>query len=161
MLPRATGIWSVSVLILALVMLPSCREQLEVCQICGVAIPAHTRAVVRTTDGDELTVCDPRCPLTHQEQTGETLSLIHVTDFDSGLPLEPSRAVYLTGSDEAPDAHPEMMRVTAHDVAERHWHRCLPSVLSFATREAAYRFRARHGGELATLEVLGFTEIGR
>ena len=33
---------------------------------------------------------------------------------------------------------------------ERTWDRCLPSVIAFASRDAAVRFRAEHGGELRT-----------
>ena len=67
----------------------------------------------------------------------------------------------MTGSDVAPDAHQETLRSTPQDVAERHWHRCLPSVLSFATHDAADRFRTRNGGEGMTLAALGFAEAGR
>ncbi len=158
---RVTGWWLAGVVILVVAVVPGCVERQEVCDICGVPIPEHTHAVVRTTDGDVLSVCDPRCSLTYQEQTGEALVLTRVTDFETGAPLEPSGAVYLTGSDVAPDAHQETLRAKPNDVAERHWHRCLPSVLAFATRDAADRFRTRNGGEVITLAALGFAEAGR
>ena len=158
---RATG-WSLAgVVILMVAVVPGCVERQELCDICGVPIPEPTHAVVRTTAGDELSVCDPRCALTHQEQTGEALVLTGVTDFETGASLVPSEAVYVTGSDVAPDAHQETLRSTQQDVAERHWHRCLPSVLSFAMRDAADRFRTRNGGEVTTLEALEFAEAGR
>ncbi len=156
MFRRTTAFAVASVVILAMATLSSCVDRSDLCAICHVPIPERTHTVVETADGDQLSVCDPRCALTHQEQTGATLALTHVTDFETGAPLEPSGAFYVTGSDVTPDAHDETLRTTPQDVAERHWHRCLPSVLSFGTRNAATRFQRRHGGEIVTLDALGF-----
>jgi len=116
-------------------------------------IPATT-ATTAVVEGREAMVCDPRCALTHQQQTGEPTRLGTVTDFESGATLDPTRAFYLTGSDTAPDVVEARMS-TPMEPIHREWHRCLPSVLAFSSRAAAGRYAARHGGTLQTLAGLG------
>jgi len=116
-------------------------------------IPAETAATV-VVDGRDVRVCDPRCALTHQQQTGAPAVLDSVTDFESGSALDPARAFYLTGSDTAPDVG--QVRVSKPmEPIYREWHRCLPSVLAFGSRAAALRYEERHGGTVQTLSDLG------
>jgi len=132
----------------------ACRQP-PTCDICRMRIPADTGAIV--LDGTRrLRVCDPRCALTHQEQTGKRVVLSVVTEFDTGLRLDPRNAVFVTGSDLAPDAHTAAVRTSASDEAHLHWHRCLPSVLAFRSLDAANRFQQRHGGTVVRFEQLGF-----
>ncbi len=121
-----------------------------------MTIPDDTRALVEVQSGDALRVCDPRCALTHQEQTGEAVSLRQVTDFSTGEPLAPDQAFYVSGSDFSSHPHDETIRTTPADVAERHWHRCLPSVIAFASRDSAIRFQREHSGVVMALDELGF-----
>ena len=131
----------------------ACRRAQPLCEFCRMPIPAATAATV-VVDGREHQVCDPRCALTHQEQTGEPTALGTVTDFESEAALDPARAFYLTGSDTAPDVG--QARVSKPmDPIYREWHRCLPSVLAFSSRGAAVRFEERHGGRVQTLAELG------
>jgi len=131
----------------------ACRRAQPLCAFCRMPIPEATAATV-VVEGRDVRVCDPRCALTHQEQTGEPTALGTVTDFESGTPLDPARAFYLTGSDTAPDVG--QARVSKPmDPIYREWHRCLPSVLAFGSRAAAVRFEERHGGLVQTLAELG------
>jgi hypothetical protein len=141
---------------LVMVAVSSCQREPTRCAICYMPIPAETRAVVRIEGDSAKVVCDARCPLTFQEETGKRVALLRVTDYESGEPLEASQAFYVTGSDVAPDAHTEALRTTPADTAFLHWHRCLPSVLAFRTRAAALRFQDAHGGTVMTLADLGF-----
>lgn len=150
---RFTGIVAGAIL---LVVATACGDRPDRCDICDVVIPESTRAVVRLEDGSARHVCDPRCALTYQTQTGEAVAPTLVTDYHTGERLDPARAVFVTGSDVAPDAHVEMLRPTPGDVAERHWHRCVPSVLAFSSRDAAERFQRDHGGSVMALADLGF-----
>jgi len=157
MTPRGTRAF-VSALALALAVCglagaAACRRAQPLCEFCRMPIPEATAATA-VVEGREVRVCDPRCALTHQEQTGEPTALGTVTDFDSGAALDPARAFYLTGSDTAPDVR--QARVSRPmDPIYREWHRCLPSVLAFGSREAAVRFEERHGGLVQTLAELG------
>ena len=134
----------------------SCRRAQPICEFCRMPIPAETAARVEV-DGHVHQVCDPRCALTHQQQTGEASRLVRVTDFESGQPLDPARAYYLSGSDTAPDVHQETLRQPM-DQVYREWHRCLPSVLAFASRDAAVRYQRLHGGRIETLGELGYRQ---
>ncbi len=139
----------------ALVM-SGCRRAQPLCAFCHMPIPAQTAARVEV-DGRVHQVCDPRCALTHQQQTGEISRLLRVTDFESGRPLDPERAYYLSGSDTAPDVGQETLRPPM-DPVYREWHRCLPSVLAFADRETAVRYQRLHGGRIETLGELGYRQ---
>ena len=131
-----------------------CRRAPHVCAFCRMTIPAGTAATV-VVDGEARQVCDPRCALTHQRQTGTPTALVTATDFETGEPLAPERAFFLTGSDTAPDAGREALPRRMEPVY-REWHRCLPSVLAFASHAAATQYRERHGGVVQTLSELGY-----
>jgi hypothetical protein len=129
--------------------LAACR-QAPVCHFCQMLVPEETRTVVEV-DGARRLACDPRCVLTHERQTGRQVRFVESTDFDTRRPLDPAHAWYVSGSDIAPDASAMRMRPSPETTADLHWHRCLPSVLAFATREAAERFQRAHGGRVETL----------
>lgn len=120
------------------------------CHFCQMLVPEETRTVVEV-DGARRLACDPRCVLTHERQTGRQVRFVESTDFDTRRPLDPAHAWYVSGSDIAPDASAMRMRPSPETTADLHWHRCLPSVLAFATREAAERFQRAHGGRVETL----------
>lgn len=148
--------WIGSLILVGLVGIGACAQRPTTCQICSVPIPDATRTVVRLAGQGDVQVCDPRCALTHQDQTGAAVALVTVTDFDTGRPLDPAAAFYVTGSHVAPDAHAEMIRGMAGEVAELHWHRCVPSVLAFGSEEAALQFQRQQGGSMMRISELGF-----
>ena len=135
---------------------PGCQKETARCAICYMPIPAKTRVVIRVNGGTPMVVCDARCPLTYQHESGKKVELIQVTDYETSERLDPHDAVYVTGSDVAPDVHAEALRATPADTAYLHWHRCLPSVLAFRKRENALRFQRAHGGTVMALADLGF-----
>jgi hypothetical protein len=153
-------VFHVSVLMIAVAMAfiagSGCQKEEARCSICYMPIPPETRVVISVNGGSPKAACDARCPLTYQHETGQKVKLIQVTDYETGKRLDPKDAVYVTGSDVAPDAHTEALRVTPADTAYLHWHRCLPSVLAFRKREDALRFQQAHGGTIMTLADLGF-----
>ena len=153
---RAARAFCLTAVALVLLALAGCRREEARCAICYMPIPKETRALVRVEGGPDRHVCDPRCPLTFQEETGKPVTLVQVTDYPTGEGLDAKDAFYVVASDVAPDAHTEALRATQAQTAYLHWHRCLPSVVAFGDREAAERFREEHGGKLAGLEDLGF-----
>ena len=132
----------------------ACRAELR-CAYCGMELSAATRTVV-VDNGQRKVVCDPRCALTERRQSGRRIGLAQVTDFETGRAITPAAAHYVTGSDVAPDVMDARRRTWPSDTAELHWHRCLPSIVAFASRDAADRFQGRHGGSVTTLRELGF-----
>jgi hypothetical protein len=137
----------------------ACARPPATCAFCEMEIPAETRTTA-IVDGKPQLVCDPRCALTHQGQTGQPVSLARVTDLPSGVALDPRQAFYVMGSDTAPDARGAeraAMRMWPAAQASLQWHRCLPSVLAFRDRDTALRHVRDHGGRIASYTELGFT----
>lgn len=134
----------------------ACRHEPGRCAICYMVIPIETAAAVRTDDGVVRKVCDPRCALTFQEQTSRGVALVSVTDYESRRVVEPRGMVFVTGSDTALDAHSGAVRTPDGDAMYLHWHRCLPSVIAFSSRDSAARFQQQHGGRVVTFAELGF-----
>jgi hypothetical protein len=82
------------------------------------------------------------------------VTIISVTDHDSWKPLDPARAIFVLGSDVSPCTHDaEQLRMEGETLPV-HWDRCMPSILAFASREAAGAFQRRHGGTLRSLQEL-------
>ncbi len=152
----ARGVLALGIVLASVAGLWGCARRQPVCEFCRMPIPAGTEAQVEV-DGRVHQVCDPRCALTHQQQTGEVSRLVRVTDFETGRAIDPARAYYLSGSDTAPDVRSEASRQPM-DPIYRDWHRCLPSVLAFASREAAARYQSVHGGRIETLGELGYRQ---
>jgi len=126
------------------------------CEICAMRITPRTRAVV-DDHGRRRVVCDPRCALTYQQQTGARVELREVRDFTDQRAIDPAAAWYVTGSDTAPDVRTTSMATwPAAEPASLQWHRCVPSVLAFRNRDEAERFRQQHGGRVMSLAELGF-----
>lgn len=139
--------------------LAACR-QAPVCHFCRMVVPEETRTLVEV-DGTRRLACDPRCVLTYERQAARQVRFVESTDFETRRPLDPARAWYVTGSDIAPDASAARLRPSPETTADLHWHRCLPSVLAFATREAAERFQRAHGGRVETLARLREQDVTR
>jgi hypothetical protein len=133
----------------------ACQREPARCAICHMVIPGDTYTVVHY-DGTAHQVCDPRCALTMQEQTRTRVRLDVVTDFQNGARFDPADAFFVTGSDTAPDSHTAAVRTWPGTTAHLHWHRCLPSVLAFRSRESAVAFQKGHGGRVVRLDDLGF-----
>lgn len=118
-----------------------------------MAFHAETRTVVND-NGQRKVVCDPRCALTEIRQTRRWIVFKQVTDFDTRRAIDPASAFYVTGSTVAPDVMDARMRTWPSETAQLHWHRCLPSILAFASRDAAERFQHAHGGTVVAFEAL-------
>jgi hypothetical protein len=153
---RSTSV-ALSMIVLMALAPVSCRREPERCAICRMAIPADTRAVVEI-DGRRRTVCDPRCALTFHDQTHKPVRLDLVTEFRTGARIDPRDAVFVTGSDVAPDGHTSALRDTPATTVPLHWHRCLPSVLAFGTLAEATAFQRQHGGRIMAVGDLGFVD---
>jgi hypothetical protein len=108
---------------------------------------------VRTTltlaSGRNVVACCPRCALHYEEEAGDRVRAIRVTDYAGGSTLPFSDAYLVEGSDETP-----CMRHHAAAVDESKapmqacYDRCMPSLIAFREAPAARAFVADHGGTL-------------
>ncbi len=120
-----------------------------VCQVCNRPIHMETRTVA-LVGGKREVFCCPTCAISAARQAGKTLKFLKFTDYATGWPVEPEDAFLVRGSDVNPClAHePEMLTDMEKRPAALTFDRCAPSILAFATRDAAEAFIEEHGGEL-------------
>jgi len=110
-------------------------DTLAGCAVCGKPVPERTTFVVETPGGERLQACCPHCGFLLLGRQAEVTSVLAV-DFIHGHMVNALQATFLIEPD---------LRLC-----------CVPTVLCFASRGDAERFRAGFGGEL-----LGFDEAYR
>ncbi len=118
----------------------------------------HKESLVKfRADGGRVTeACCLSCALNYGRQTHKTVTIVSVTDHQSGKPIDPDTASFVVGSDVTPCTHVhEAMRVgPQREAFPVRWDRCLPSILAFGSSESAEAFRSEHGGRLRSLHDL-------
>jgi nitrous oxide reductase accessory protein NosL len=102
--------------------------------------------------------CSITCALSYQRTTGKKVRFLQVTDLFSGKTLDPQKAFYVIGSDVNPcEEHSKNTFLSEFRTPlYLDWSRYTPTVLAFATREDAERFRKEHGGRIVSSSILGF-----
>ena len=128
-------------------MLAACDRHLPQCEACGRQECGNMTTTIARADGTEQRTCCARCAA-HVVRTGPKPTSITVRDFDTGEPVPVARAVFVEGSDVHPcrgteESPPRDERGCCLTAA---YDRCEPSVVAFATSDAATRFMDRHGG---------------
>jgi hypothetical protein len=116
----------------------------------------HKESLVKfQAQGERPTdACCLRCALTYGQQTGKAVTILSVTEHDSGKSLDPERATFVIGSDVSPCTHTMVQMGAEKQAYPVRWDRCLPSTLAFSSRESAEAFRLQHGGRLRRLQEL-------
>lgn len=116
----------------------------------------HLESLVRfRAEGEGVTeVCCLSCALAYGRQTAKPVTILTVTDHDSGKPIDPDSATFVVGSDVSPCTHGMEELRREGETVPVHWDRCMPSILAFASQEAADAFRTQHGGRRHALREL-------
>jgi hypothetical protein len=99
-------------------------------------------------------VCCPSCALNYGRQTAKAVTIVSVTDHDTGREIDPTRATFVVGSDVSPCTHAMSHVGPEKESFSVRWDRCLPSILAFASADAAEAFRGKYGGRLRSLQEL-------
>jgi hypothetical protein len=123
------------------------------CQVCRRAIHGGSKTVAIVAGKQEVFCC-PACALAQARQSGANLRVLSLSDFSSGQALRPDQAWVVRGSDVSPCHAPEARLTPDKHPLERAFDRCEPSLLAFASAEAARAFARDHGGA-----VLPFAEL--
>ncbi len=119
------------------------------CQVCRRAIHSDMRTVAFVGHRRDVFCC-PTCALSAGAQLHQPVRFERLSDFLSGQPLKPADAFAVEGSDVVPCIHTHaMVDRDSHPMPES-FDRCSPSILAFASRAAAERFAAGHGGRVDT-----------
>src|SRR5512143_1842993 len=124
------------------------------CPICQRHEHGDSVVKLQATGEGVIEACCLSCALRYGRQTSKPVTILSVTNHETGKPLAPDTATFVVGSDVSPCTHnKEQLRI--EDAAlPVHWDRCLPSILAFASREAADAFYAQHGGRLRSFHEL-------
>jgi hypothetical protein len=116
----------------------------------------HKESMVKfQAEGERITqACCLSCALTYGRQVHKKVTIVSVTDHNTGKEIGPEHASFIVGSDVSPCTHTMMHMGAEKQEYPVRWDRCLPSILAFSSAEAADAFRAQHGGRLRTLQEL-------
>ena len=101
-----------------------------------------------------IEACCLSCALSYGRQTAKPVTIVSVTNHETGKPLAPAGATFVVGSDVSPCTHNAQQLRLEGEAVPVQWDRCLPSILAFASRAPADAFQAQHGGRLRTFEEL-------
>lgn len=114
----------------------------------------HRDSVVKLQAEGEgvIEVCCLSCALSYGRQTSKTITIVSVTDHETGKPLDPDKATFVVGSDASPCTHTTEHLRTEQAALPVLWDRCLPSILAFGSAESAEAFRTQHGGRVRSLQ---------
>jgi hypothetical protein len=131
------------------------QRQVEVCPFSGRVIQPQTRALV-TIGGKKYETCCVRCAITEAQQTGKSLRVEKVADFDTGKLLNPANAWFVEGStvNFCMRMAPAAESPGKDTVYLRAFDRCSPSALAFSDEQHARVSIAQHGGSPSRLDDL-------
>jgi hypothetical protein len=125
------------------------------CHACGR--PIHEQALtIGLDDGSRETYCCLSCALTHHQQSGDTVEIVELRDYETGRRLSPEEAYVVRESDVNLCMRHPMLADREGSASTMEFDRCSPSMLAFATRERAEEFQHQHGGIL-----LPFSQVHR
>ena len=123
------------------------------CSVCGRPVHLASR-VEGVAAGESLTFCCAACALRAKEQDVPDLTTTRLFDYHTGQALSPGAATMVVGSDVNLCMREHVLMDAQKEASELHFDRCSPSVLAFASKQAAERFRDEHGGSVKTFSEL-------
>lgn len=126
----------------------ACAARPERCWVCDREIHAGVVATITLADGRQVHACCPRCALHYQEEPGNEVRRITVTDFAGGGVVPFASAYFVEGSDETPCLHHPPLVDETRNPLRICYDRCMPSLVAFRSADAARAFMADHGGTL-------------
>jgi ribosomal protein L24E len=127
---------------------PGIRPTNGNCKLCAEEIHKGMGYTIVLSDGGKIKTCCPTCGLHLQVHDPDKVVSAYATDYATGRTIEAARAFYVEGSDVHHCDPQRMMRNEVGGIYMMDWHRCDPSLVTFASREAAEAFQVRHGGRI-------------
>ena len=124
------------------------------CPICQRHEHGDSGVKLQAEGEGVIDACCLSCALSYGRQTSKPVTILSVTNHETGKPLQPDAATFVVGSDVSPCTHDaQQLRLEAEALPVQ-WDRCLPSILAFASRASADAFHAQHGGTLRSFQEL-------
>lgn len=125
----------------------------ESCRVCQRHLHAGSQ-VVALQQGRKEAFCCPTCAVTLGSQAGQAVTVVELTDFETGSSIAPDEAYVVQGSGINLCLQHPMLTDSQKQPASMQFDRCSPSVLAFSSQEAAEAFRQEHGGRLLPFSAL-------
>ena len=125
----------------------------EYCEFSARPVHTQTKAVA-LVNGEEKIFCCPACALTLRAQTGQSVKLLELTDYETGSSLAPEEAFVVRGSQINMCVTQHMLMDESKQAVPMDFDRCMPSLVAFARREAAEDFLRVQGGTLVSFQEL-------
>ena len=120
--------------------------------------PLHTLTkTIGIVDGRKEVFCCPTCALTAHRQTGQAVQITELTDYETDHRLNPPDAYIVEGSDLNLCTHHHVIMEMDKQATPLQFDRCSPSIMAFAKKESAEKFRHEHGGSLMLFRDLADT----
>src|SRR3990172_9415150 len=125
----------------------------EYCEFSARPVHTQTKAVA-LVNGEQKIFCCTACALTLRAQTGQSVKLLELTDYETGRSLAPEEAFVVRGSEVNMCVTQHMLMEESKQAAPMNFDRCMPSLVAFARREAAEDFLRVQGGTLVSFQEL-------
>ena len=123
------------------------------CRVCQRHLHAGSQVVALWQERQEAFCC-PTCAVTLGRQAGQAVTVVELTDFETGSRIAPDEAYVVQGSDVNLCLQHPMLTDSQKQPASMQFDRCSPSVLAFSSQQAAETFRQEHGGRLLPFSAL-------
>jgi hypothetical protein len=107
-------------------------------------------AVMAEIGGETRRVCCARCAVSESVQEKKRVRLISVTDYTTGVTLDPAKAWFVDGSRAIACNHDMSMDESKHP-QQLAYDRCSPGAFAFARKADAEAFIDKNGGVLLDL----------
>jgi len=141
-------IFRTTLLLLGLGAFLGCAREPKHCWVCQREIHPQVEASITLASGKTVSACCPRCALHYQEEPGNRVRRITVTDYAGAGTLSFEQAYLVEGSDETPCFHHPAVMDESKAPMKVCFDRCMPSLIAFREEAAARSFRDEHGGTL-------------
>jgi hypothetical protein len=130
-----------------------CRSTVAKCAVCERAECTNMAFGIHMMDGKTVDACCPRCGLRYIAAQHPSVASLSVRGFDTGAPLDATRAFYVEGSRVTPctSAGHSLPKDERGCCMGAVYDRCLPSLLAFDSKPKADAFAREHGGFVRTL----------
>lgn len=145
---------TVALIVVALALVTGCGRGAKTCAVCAREECHGLAFRVTLESGQQVETCCARCGLHYVEAGNRRARSFEATDFATGKWIDAGNAVFVSGSDAHACASMESRRDAEGCCLMKTYDRCLPSLVAFASRDAALTFQKEHGGEL-----IGFADL--
>lgn len=123
------------------------------CRVCQRHLHEGSQ-VLALREGGQEAFCCPTCAMTFGRQAGQAVTVVELTDFETGSRLAPEKAYVVQGSGVNLCRQHPVLTDSQKQPASMQFDRCSPSVLAFSSQRAAEAFRKEHGGKLLPFSAL-------